>query len=490
MDSANLLGDDRAEPDVEFHAHRSASADESSLTDDSAYASILMWGARSAFAEETQELAPERDMAASDLLAPELEVRADLAPATETRMAWGKFAWRFLVAWLALPLYVLRLLAREHRAVRIISDADTRATSAWHKCSVILLSGAYWVALLLLVCIAYATDASRTEAFFALILHTICCLTETAVRTVRVEAVPRRPLTERVVLGDARAPQRQDSEMTIGALLETRARSPSSLSSASSVHALRVAAVCAALLYGASASIARAVFALPAQGFALGVLGFACNALLGAVCLLVLVDSTAVLRERLDDAMWFRGLTSRAHRGPARVLSLSSMRNLTGWLALRAHLISRRGHGRVNTEIVLCAAFGLLVPLWLGVALEALLGGDQLSEYLAMAMSLCLLIGGFVLGTVWHAARTHRLYRDIDTLLLAKIETRAHFFDDAESAQLIAILDDIARLFQRAQEEGTLLRIFGLPVDEKAVGLVLGLLASSLSTAIGYLVSE
>jgi len=451
--------------------------------------SMLMWGARSAFIEEKPARVERASpLSTSAILAPELYVRAEISSNLSVRFDWMCFVTQFLLAWLLLPLYALRLLAREHKRVRSVAPL-ARTSSAWHKCTMILASTLYWLALLMLL-VWSRLGASRAEAFFALLLHTACCATEAAIRSVRVEASVHtgelHARTEQLFVNVGREPKRK----TLAMILNDRL-----VFAKDRAYALHGIACGAAVAYASIAWITRSYVGLGAVPVFASIIGVLVNATLALISLNVLLDCMEVLRDRMLDAAWLRTLLSHTHSNPREYLSITDWDNLMGWLTLRAFLASRRGIGRVNVEIVLCATFLVFIPLWIGVALEVLLNGEQFSEYVAMTTALCILLGAFLLGTVWHAARMQRLYRDADAFTLAKIELRGRIVrgeveESTHTASLIATYDDLSRLFTRAQEEGTLLRIFGIPLNEKVVGLLLGMIASSLSTAIGRVLSH
>ena len=137
-----------------------------------------------------------------------------------------------------------------------------------------------------------------------------------------------------------------------------------------------------------------------------------------------------------------------------------------------------------------------------------------------MAFFLCLVFGIYLLGSVWQAARTQRLYRDLDPLLTAQIQLHVErgMHQEAPAGKTTSLgltsdlfgdpvpplgnkrfgnrqqIDDylqtltlVSQLFERAQEDGALLKLFGLPLNEKAVGVMMGFLASTASTGIGQL---
>lgn len=246
---------------------------------------------------------------------------------------------------------------------------------------------------------------------------------------------------------------------------------------------LRIVSVCASIVYAFSTRFVPSTF-----GWTYFMVGFCVNFTLALLGFSIMLECICQLSRKYNEAVWFRSICSKqlAQAKQLPYLDISkSWENLLGWLSLRSYLCQRdASHGRINTEIVISTVFVILVPLWLGIIAEiTLFESGQLLGFLAMGICLCLSLGIFLLVVVWQITRTQRLYKDVDMLLLAKIR----LYQEQPGSNLLLPLEDLIRLFQSSQDDGIVIRVFGLSVNDRVLTLLLGMLASLVSSTIGLL---
>lgn len=375
---------------------------------------------------------------------------------TITKFQAKRFALLLLLAFALLPVYVLVTLAKEHKA----APQDRRRQSARRKLFTVLLSLIY-SGLLLAMLIGFALGAvSGYEIWVALLLHSCACVVECLVRCITVVPPPVTHL-ENVLLVLC------DRETTVQNL-SNQLSSAQTVPTALMTLCLAASAVSAAL-FGSIPMLMRQNF----SGFAL------CSALVNAVLCFVslsVVGKTLLqLHRRVQVAQEFRQLTSSSEN----YLDLAhSWQNVIGWMSLRTYLItrSRQSQTRVAAEIVLSAAFVVLIPLWLSLLAQLFL--EEINELTVLSFFICLCLGLFLLVAVSRASQVQKLYRD--TMPLKTAQLRALTNESATLCKQLKTLDRILSL----QEEGILFVVFGVPLNERAVMWMLGYIATVISTGI------
>jgi hypothetical protein len=375
---------------------------------------------------------------------------------TITKFQAKRFTLFFLVCFTLLPVYVLVTLAKEHRA----APAERRQASARRKLCTVLFSLVYSI-LLLVMLIGFAlSQVSAYEIGVALLLHTCACAVECLVRCITVVPPPCKHLEDvPLVLAD-----RETTVQNLSNQLLSAQTLPTSLMSL-----CLVASALSSAVFGAIPMVMRLEF----SGFAL------CSALVNAtlcfVSLSVVGKTLLQLHRRVQVAQEFRQLTSNSEN----YLDLAhSWANVIGWMSLRTYLISRsrQTQTRVASEIVLSAAFVVLIPLWMSLLAQLFL--EEINELTVLSFFICLSLGLFLLIAVSRASQVQKLYRD--TMPLKTAQLRAL---DKQSTTLCKQLKTLDRILS-LQEEGILFVVFGVPLNERAVMWMLGYIATVISTGI------
>jgi len=411
---------------------------------------------------------------------------------------WKKFSGLLALALLALPIYLLFTLAREHRKRPLPGQQQAqqqqqqqRGAAARRSLALVLLATLYY-ALLLTMVIGWRQITSA-ELAVALLLHACCCAVECLVRSVSVVA-PRSEHLEAVPLRVHEG----------AALRDTTVRNvATALLQAEPQPALQRLCFAAALLCGAL--LALLPMALTQRASAIGVCALLVNWALCFAALSVVGKTLLQLHRRVQVAQAFRALTlcqGRSQGQSSTYLDLAQgWPAVVGWLSLRAYLLtrSRQAHTRIAAEIVLSAAFALLAPLWLLLLAQLFLVADRVQT--ALSFCLCASLGLFLLAAVQQAAQVQRLYRDRLPLKSAQLRALSRetlrvdataeplFREALPSDRFVRQLKTLDALLEH-QDEGILFCVLGLPLNERAVAAMLTFLASVLSSGLSRLLAQ
>ena len=372
---------------------------------------------------------------------------------------------------------MLFTLAKEHRVKReLIESARSVQRSARKKLLLVLLSALYYGLLL-----AYLVGREWGAAIcYTLLLHMACCSVESLVRATTITA-PECAHLESAVLTVQQANQRNQTTVRNLANAVLQVRAAPALS-----YLCFGVALLASLLY----ALVPTLVSLSFDGFS--ACGLLVNWTLCFVALSAIGKTLLQLHERLLVARAYHGLTGR-HDEIYLDLAIG-WNNVLGWLSLRTYLLSRsrQPQTRIAAEMVLSTAVLLLGPVWLVLIAQMLLG--QFGEASALSLCICGILGLFLMGAVQQAAALQRVYRDTLPLKTAQlrvltrqeqrlVETQEPLFHD-DSVQSKRFLEQLKLLDSIAgeQEEGILFCVLGMPLNEKAVMVMLWFLASVVSS--------
>lgn len=388
------------------------------------------------------------------------------------------YYYQFLGWWLLsvvlTPIYVLVTLAKEQRLKRE-KKTDDIEYSAKKKLFLVTLSLIYY-ALLITYCIGGSRNASYS---YALLLHAMCCGVESMVRSARIVPVDCSRLEGTAInIVHNADPHRTNVKKVANVLLKMEPQAITNF-------------VCLliSLLGSALYTIVPWFFGLELTAW--NICGLLVNFSLCLVALLMISKTLLQLYQRLLVAREYQQLTIRRND---YYLDLShSWENVVGWLSLKSYLLtrSRQPQTRLATEIILSAVFLLLLPLWIMLIFELFIG--RFTESSALSLCICTLLGVFLLASVYQASAIQKIYRDTMPLKSAQLRallrekdqlkhTGEPLFHDSQLMERFVSELKLLESILGNQQEGVLFFVLGIPINERMVMMMLGFLASVLST--------